>query len=80
QIPLVSPPSQSLDSTKVDRFKGSLMGMAVGDALGASVEFRPRQYLLDHPVSNMQSGGTWGLQAGQWTDDTSMALCLASSL
>ncbi|CAF3397208.1 unnamed protein product [Rotaria socialis] len=80
QIPLVSPPSQSLDSVKVDRFKGSLMGMAVGDALGASVEFRPRQYLLDRPVENMQSGGTWGLQAGEWTDDTSMALCLASSL
>ncbi|UJR07642.1 hypothetical protein I4U23_011930 [Adineta vaga] len=59
---------------------GSLVGLAIGDALGASVEFRPRQYLVDHPVRDMQGGGTWGLQAGQWTDDTSMALCLASSL
>ena len=59
---------------------GSLLGLAVGDALGASVEFRPRQYLLDNPVKDLQSGGTWGLNAGQWTDDTSMALCLASSL
>jgi ADP-ribosylglycohydrolase len=28
----------------------------------------------------MEGGGTWGLKPGQWTDDTSMALCLASSL
>ena len=63
-----------------DRIVGSLIGLSVCDALGASVEFRPRQYLVDNPVQKMQSGGTWGLDAGQWTDDTSMALCLASSL
>ncbi|CAF3442406.1 unnamed protein product [Rotaria sp. Silwood1] len=80
QIQCVQPPHQSVDVTIVDKFKGSLLGLAVGDALGASVEFRPRQYLVDRPIANMQSGGTWGLQAGQWTDDTSMALCLASSL
>ncbi|CAF1096089.1 unnamed protein product [Rotaria sp. Silwood1] len=80
QIQCVSPAHQSSDPKITDRLKGSLLGLAVGDALGASVEFRPRQYLVDHPIANMQSGGTWGLQAGQWTDDTSMALCLASSL
>ncbi len=63
-----------------EKVVSSLVGLAIGDALGASVEFRPRQYLLEHPVNDMQSGGTWGLNAGQWTDDTSMALCLASSL
>ncbi|CAF0972480.1 unnamed protein product [Rotaria sordida] len=75
-------PATPLNSTskELKRVVGSLVGLAVGDALGASVEFRPRQYLVDHPVKDMQSGGTWGLQAGQWTDDTSMALCLASSL
>ena len=62
------------------RIQGSLIGLAVGDALGASVEFRPRAYLVEHEVKDMQGGGTWGLQAGQWTDDTSMALCLAASL
>ncbi|CAF0954484.1 unnamed protein product [Rotaria sordida] len=80
QIQCASPPHQSLNPTITDRFKGSLLGLAVGDALGASVEFRPRQYLVERPVKDMQSGGTWGLQAGQWTDDTSMALCLGSSL
>ncbi|CAF2524341.1 unnamed protein product [Rotaria sp. Silwood2] len=80
QIQCVPPPHQLVDLIKVDRFKGSLLGLAVGDALGASVEFRPRQYLAEHPVKDMQSGGTWSLKAGQWTDDTSMALCLASSL
>ena len=62
------------------KIQGSLIGLAIGDALGAPVEFRPRAYLEAHPVSNMLSGGTWGLAAGKFTDDTSMALCLAASL
>ena len=68
------------DLSGVDRFVGSLLGLSVGDALGACVEFRPRSYLLANPVGEMKGGGTWSLKAGQWTDDTSMALCLASSL
>jgi ADP-ribosyl-[dinitrogen reductase] hydrolase len=79
-IPLVRPPAVAHDTATLERIIGSLVGLAVGDALGASVEFRPRQYLIEHPVHDMMSGGTWGLRAGQWTDDTSMALCLASSL
>lgn len=78
---------RSLEWSEADRnnpllakIQGSIIGLAVGDALGASVEFRPRKYLNDNPVSEMQSGGTWGLQIGQFTDDTSMALCLAASL
>ncbi|CAF0962371.1 unnamed protein product [Didymodactylos carnosus] len=57
-----------------------MIGMTVSDALGAHVKFRPRAYLKQNPVSDMQGGGTWGLNAGQRTDDTSMALCLAASL
>ncbi|CAF1272162.1 unnamed protein product [Rotaria sordida] len=64
----------------LSRIQGSLVGLAIGDALGAPVEFRPNSFLLHNPVSDMQDGGTWGLQAGQWTDDASMALCLAASL
>ena len=48
-----------------DRIHGSMIGMAVGDALGAHVEFRPRAYLLEHPVADLQGGGTWGLSKGQ---------------
>ncbi|CAF2085095.1 unnamed protein product [Rotaria magnacalcarata] len=82
QIHLDKPPEcQGLEEIEqLNRIQGSLLGLAVGDALGASVEFRSHQYLVAHPVQQMQSGGTWGLQAGKWTDDTSMALCLASSL
>ncbi|CAM5999506.1 unnamed protein product, partial [Sphagnum balticum] len=49
----------------LDRIQGSMIGLALGDTLGAHVEFRPRQYLVEHPVEDLQEGGTWGLQKGQ---------------
>ena len=49
----------------LDRIQGSMFGMALGDALGAHVEFRPRGYLVENPVIDLQGGGTWGLQKGQ---------------
>jgi ADP-ribosyl-[dinitrogen reductase] hydrolase len=61
-----------------DRFKGCLAGLAVGDAVGAAVEFKPRGSFA--PVTDMAGGGPFGLAPGQWTDDTSMALCLGQSL
>ena len=62
----------------LSRFRGALIGLAVGDALGAPVEFcAPGTF---EPVTTMRGGGSFGLQAGFWTDDTSMALCLAESL
>jgi ADP-ribosyl-[dinitrogen reductase] hydrolase len=61
-----------------DRFRGCLLGLAVGDALGASVEFYPRGSF--EPLTDMIGGGHFNLLPGQWTDDTSMALCLATSL
>ena len=63
---------------EVDRLRGCLLGLAVGDAVGTTVEFKPRGTFV--PVENMVGGGPFDLQPGQWTDDTSMALCLASSL
>ena len=39
--------------------------MAIGDALGAHVEFRPRSYLEAHRVKDLEAGGTWGLEKGQ---------------
>ena len=61
-----------------ERFRGSLLGLAIGDALGAPVEFKSRGTF--NPIVDFESGGTWGLPPGYWTDDTSMALCLAESL
>jgi ADP-ribosyl-[dinitrogen reductase] hydrolase len=61
-----------------DRFRGCLLGLAVGDAVGTTVEFRPRGSF--EPLTDMVGGGPFHLAPGQWTDDTSMALCLATSL
>lgn len=65
-------------ATLEDRFAGCLLGLACGDAVGTTVEFSPRGSFP--PVSGMAGGGPFGLPPGYWTDDTSMALCLAESL
>lgn len=62
----------------LDRFRGCLLGLAVGDAVGTTVEFMPRGSFP--PVTDMVGCGPFRLMPGQWTDDTSMALCLAASL
>lgn len=62
----------------INRFRGCLLGLGVGDAVGTAVEFHPRGTFP--PVTDMVGGGPFHLKAGQWTDDTSMALCLATSL
>src|SRR5689334_3555654 len=72
--------SRALDDRMEERnrFRGCLLGLAVGDAVGTSLEFRPRGSFT--PISDMLGGGPFGLAPGEWTDDTSMALCLATSL
>lgn len=60
------------------RYRGSLLGLAVGDAVGTTLEFElPGTF---SPIEDMVGGGPFDLMPGQWTDDTSMALCLAESL
>ncbi len=55
-----------------------MLGLAVGDALGTTVEFeRPGSF---EPVTDITGGGPFNLPVGAWTDDTSLALCLAESL
>ena len=61
-----------------DRAGGALLGLAVGDALGTTLEFSLRD--SEPRVSDMVGGGPFGLAPGEWTDDTSMALCLAESI
>jgi len=60
------------------RFRGCLLGLAVGDALGTSIEFMPPGSFV--PLTDIIGGGPFNLAPGEWTDDTSMALCLAESL
>ena len=64
--------------THLERCSGALLGLACGDAVGTTVEFMSRGSFT--PVTDMVGGGPFRLAAGQWTDDTSMALCLAESL
>ncbi len=61
-----------------DRALGCFLGLAVGDAVGAAVESKPRDSFP--PLTDMTGGGKFNLQPGEWTGDTTMALCLADSL
>lgn len=62
----------------IDRYRGALLGMAAGDAVGTTLEFKPPGTFT--PITDMVGGGPFRLRPGEWTDDTSMALCLAESL
>ncbi len=62
----------------VERYRGSLLGLACGDALGAAVQSHGSGTC--EPVADTTDGGSFHLEPGQWTDDTTMALCLADSL
>jgi ADP-ribosylglycohydrolase len=64
--------------TTLDRYRGCLLGLAAGDALGTTLEFQdPGTF---EPLTDIVGGGPFHLNPGEWTDDTSMALCLAESL
>lgn len=67
-------------STQVGRAQGCMLGSAIGDALGTTVEFRPAMDPYNPEVTDIVGGGIFDLEPGEWTDDTSMALCLADSL
>lgn len=70
-------PKPNIDAVR-DRAIGALVGLAVGDAVGMPLEFKPRDSVA--LLVDMIGGGPFDLQPGEWTDDTSMALCLADSL
>ena len=70
--------NQPILPTLSDRYLGTMLGLACGDAVGTTVEFSPRGSFA--PVVDMVGRGPFGLLPGEWTDDTSMALCLADSL
>ena len=64
--------------TLKERMRGCLLGLAVGDAVGTTNEFKTRGTFK--PITGIVGGGPFDLQPGQWTDDTSMAMCLGTSL
>lgn len=79
-MPDIPPPPFSSGSAhhRRERYRGALLGLAVGDALGTTLEFCPRDYYPTH--TEMLGGGAFDVAPGEWTDDTAMALCLAASL
>jgi ADP-ribosyl-[dinitrogen reductase] hydrolase len=60
--------------------KNILLGLAVGDALGVPAEFKSRETLKKNPVTAMTGYGTHNQSPGTWSDDSSLAFCLAESL
>eukprot|EP00961_Rhodomonas_salina_P015922 213981-Rhodomonas_salina.1 len=75
------------DSAAEQRAVGAVLGLAIGDALGAQLEFQPVNYdktsvtgFEDTDVWDAPKFNQFALKQGQWTDDTSMALCLTDSL
>lgn len=63
---------------KLDKIKGALVGLAIGDALGVHLEFtKPGSF---EPIKDYMDGNPYDIPKGYWTDDTSMALCMADSL
>jgi ADP-ribosyl-[dinitrogen reductase] hydrolase len=74
---LQATPDTSLSAVR-DRARGALLGLACGDAVGTTVEFRERDTF--EPVTDMVGAGPFNLPAGAFTDDMSMAWALADSL
>ena len=62
---------------ELERYRGAILGLAAGDALGTTLEFSAPPC---DPIDDIIGGGPFGLEPGEWTDDTSLALCLAESL
>jgi ADP-ribosyl-[dinitrogen reductase] hydrolase len=75
-------PSHANDAGILDRALGAYLGFAVGDALGATVEFMtPAEIARQYGVHTRMIGGGWlKLEAGQVTDDTEMTLCVGRAI
>lgn len=71
------------DDEKIkNRFLGCLVGLAVGDAYGTTYEFtnRSKMPVASQLPNEITGGGPFDMKPGEWTDDTSMALCIAESI
>lgn len=75
-VPVAVPDDRAVAVRK--RAMGALLGLAIGDALGTTLEFSARD--SGQRLTDIVGGGPFRLEPGQWTDDTSMALALADSL
>lgn len=63
----------------MSKFIDSIIGHAVGDAMGVPTEFHTREYLFKNPVKEMIGSDKTGQPAGTWSDDTSMEIATIDS-
>jgi hypothetical protein len=80
---LPTPGEAISDPRRLSRAQGCLLGQFAGDSLGGLVEFRSAASIKsEYPngLHQLANGGTWGILAGQPTDDSEMALMLARSI
>ena len=63
----------------LDKIKGGLFGLAIGDALGGTTEFMTKEEIKEKygSVNEIIGGGYWGLKPGETTDDTAMTVAVA---
>lgn len=73
---------KKINEKQLDRIRGALYGVAVGDALGGPLEFMSDQQIRDAygRVTDMIGGGWLNLKPGEVTDDTQMTLCVARGI
>jgi ADP-ribosyl-[dinitrogen reductase] hydrolase len=76
--PLLEPTTLAAARGLRGRFLGSLVGLAIGDAVAAATQYKRRSSFT--PVGDLLGGGPFDLPRGGWSDDTAMTLCLAESL
>jgi ADP-ribosyl-[dinitrogen reductase] hydrolase len=76
--PVAEPMPDTSPGAMAERALGAMLGLAIGDAIGTTLEFAPRD--SKPRVTDMVGGGPFRLKPGQWTDDTAMALALMDSL
>jgi ADP-ribosyl-[dinitrogen reductase] hydrolase len=68
----------AMQTSPPEKYCGCLLGLAIGDAMGAPAEFNePGSF---EPVGDLNGGGYFRLQPGEWTDDTALTLCSSESL
>ena len=60
--------------------KNAIIGLAIADALGVPIEFNKREQLQDNLTTEMAGYGTYNVEKGSWSDDTSMTLCLIDAI
>lgn len=64
----------------MSKITDSIIGHAIGDAMGMPTEFYSREHLLSNPVVEMIGSQKTGQPAGSWTDDTSMEIATIESI